>query len=49
MRCGDADYGERGTSRSNRPNGLRHRDFDTRARTIDVALPELRHGSYFPE
>jgi putative transposase len=29
-------------------NGYRHRDFDTRVGTIDVAIPELRSGSYFP-
>ena len=30
-------------------NGYRHRDFDTRAGTLDVAIPKLRQGSYFPE
>ena len=35
--------------RTNRRNGYRHRDFDTRAGTIDVAIPKLREGSYFPE
>lgn len=25
-----------------------HRDFDTRAGTIDVAIPKLRNGSHFP-
>jgi putative transposase len=29
-------------------NGYRHRDFDTRAGTLDVAIPKLREGSYFP-
>src|SRR5262249_19994234 len=29
-------------------NGYRHRDFDTRAGTIDLAIPRLRSGSYFP-
>jgi transposase-like protein len=43
--CG-AGYGERSVSRSNRRNGYRHRDFDTRAGTIDVAIPKLRSGSY---
>lgn len=28
-------------------NGYRHRDFDTRAGTLDVAIPRLRSGSYF--
>ena len=30
-------------------NGYRHRDLDTRAGTIDVAIPKLRSGTYFPE
>ena len=46
--CG-AGYGERSEQRSNRRNGYRHRDFDTRAGTIDVAVPKLRQGSYFPD
>ena len=46
--CG-AGYGQRSEQRSNRRNGYRHRDFDTRAGTIDVAVPKLRSGSYFPD
>jgi putative transposase len=46
--CG-AGYGERSPERSNRRNGYRHRDFDTRAGTMDVAIPKLRSGSYFPD
>jgi putative transposase len=46
--CG-ADYGQRSGGRTNRRNGYRHRDFDTRAGTIDVAIPKLRQGSYFPD
>jgi putative transposase len=46
--CG-AGYGERSAQRSNRRNGYRQRDFDTRAGTIDVAIPKLRQGSYFPD
>ena len=30
-------------------NGYRHRDLDTRVGTIDVAVPKLRQGTYFPE
>jgi len=30
-------------------NGYRHRDFDTRAGTLDVAIPKLRSGSCFPD
>ena len=35
--------------RVNVRNGYRHRDFDTRAGTLDVAIPKLRAGSYFPD
>jgi putative transposase len=46
--CG-ADYGVVSPERTNRRNGYRHRDFDTRTGTVDVAIPKLRQGSYFPE
>ena len=46
--CG-APYGDAGTERVNIRNGYRHRDFDTRAGTLDVAIPKLRSGSYFPD
>ena len=46
--CG-AGYGERTPERVNSRNGYRHRDFETRAGTLDVAIPKLRTGSYFPE
>ena len=46
--CG-ADFGERSPERVNSRNGYRHRDFDTRAGSIDVAIPKLRQGSYFPD
>jgi putative transposase len=46
--CG-AEYGTTSPDRVNRRNGYRHRDFDTRAGSIDVAVPKLRTGSYFPE
>jgi transposase-like protein len=45
--CG-APYGERSVERVNRRNGYRERDFDTRAGTIELLLPKLRSGSYFP-
>jgi transposase-like protein len=32
----------------NRRNGYRERPWDTRSGTIDLALPKLREGSYFP-
>jgi len=47
-RCG-ADWGERSTERSNRRNGYRERRWDTRAGTIDLRIPKLREGSYFPD
>ena len=46
--CGAA-YGTISDDRINRRNGYRHRDFDTRAGTIDVKIPKLRQGTYFPE
>jgi putative transposase len=46
--CG-AEYGTRSPERDNRRNGYRHRDLDTRAGTIDVAIPKLREGTYFPD
>ena len=45
--CG-AEYGMRGADRVNIRNGYRHRDFDTRAGTLDVAIPKLRSGVVFP-
>ena len=46
--CG-ASYRTVAEGRVNRRNGYRHRDFDTRAGTIEVAIPKLRAGSYFPD
>jgi putative transposase len=46
--CG-AEYGQRSAERTNQRNGYRNRQFDTRARSLDLAIPKLRHGSYFPE
>src|SRR3954468_5200182 len=46
--CG-AEYGATSPERINRRHGYRHRGFDTRAGTLDVAVPKLRQGSYFPE
>ncbi|NPV60893.1 MAG: IS256 family transposase [Actinobacteria bacterium] len=45
--CG-ADYRERTDERVNSRNGSRHRPWDTRVGTIDLAIPKLREGSYFP-
>jgi putative transposase len=46
--CG-AEYGAVTPDRVNSRNGYRHRELDTRVGTIDVAIPKLRSGSYFPE
>jgi transposase-like protein len=46
--CG-AEYGQRSGERVNRRNGYREREWDTRAGTVELAIPKLRTGSYFPE
>ena len=46
--CG-AEWGQRSVQRTNHRNGYRHRPLDTRVGTIDVAVPKLRSGTYFPE
>ncbi|HEX3004526.1 MAG TPA: IS256 family transposase [Angustibacter sp.] len=46
--CG-AQYGTRSPERTTTRNGYRHRDFDTRVGTMDVAIPKLRAGTYFPD
>jgi putative transposase len=46
--CG-APYGTRSEERVNSRNGYRTRQWDTRAGTIDLAIPKLRQGSYFPD
>ena len=44
-----AEYGRPIQGRVAQRNGYRHRDLDTRVGTIDVAVPKLRKGTYFPE
>src|SRR4051812_33921398 len=46
--CG-AGYRERSEGRVNSRNGYRAREWDTRAGTVELAIPKLRTGSYFPE
>jgi transposase-like protein len=46
--CGAA-YGQVSPDRVNRRNGYRDREFDTRAGSLDLAVPKLRTGSYFPD
>jgi len=45
--CGAA-YGSRSPERANRRNGYRSRSWDTRVGTIELQIPKLREGSYFP-
>ncbi len=42
-------HSERSGDRTNHRNGYRPRRWDTRAGSIDVAIPKLRQGSYFPD
>jgi putative transposase len=46
--CCGAEYGERTENRSNSRNGYRERLWETRAGSIDLRIPKLRRGSYFP-
>jgi putative transposase len=46
--CGAA-YGEPSPERVNQRNGYRTRRWDTRAGTIELEIPKLRSGSYFPD
>jgi transposase-like protein len=43
-----AAHGERSPARTNHRNGYRERAWETRARTVELELPKLRKGSYFP-
>jgi transposase-like protein len=46
--CG-APYGQASPDRTNRRNGYRSRRWDTRMGSIDLRIPKLRAGSYFPD
>lgn len=46
--CG-ADYRRRSEDRCNQRNGYRNRRWDTRVGSIDLAIPKVREGSYFPD
>jgi transposase-like protein len=43
-----AGHGERTPARINQRNGYRERAWETRVGTVDLAIPRLRKGSYFP-
>src|ERR1700741_4026554 len=47
-RCG-AGYDEKNPERLNSRNGYRERVWDTRAGSVELKIPKLRQGSYFPE
>lgn len=47
-RCG-AGYDEKSPERTNSRNGYRDRVWDTRAGSVELKIPKLRQGSYFPD
>ena len=47
QQIGAAKY-ERSAERTNQRNGSRDRPWDTRVGWLELQIPQLRHGSYFP-
>lgn len=44
-----AEYGQRSDDRQNYRNGYRSRKLDTRLGSLDLAIPRVRQGSYYPQ
>jgi putative transposase len=44
-----AGHGECSPDRLTHPNGYRNRIWETRAGTVELRIPKLRKGSYFPD
>ena len=43
-----AEHGERSSERRTYRNGYRNRTWDTRVGTMELNIPKVREGSYFP-
>src|ERR1700710_1250269 len=43
-----AAFGEKSARRTSQRNGYRERDWETWAGTVELRIPKLRRGSYFP-
>jgi putative transposase len=43
-----AEHGQRTPDRATHRNGYRSREWQTRAGTVELQIPKIRQGSYFP-